>query len=124
NILNDLPVTLSQNRALLNSGIKSDFSYLKGIHTLKFGAMLYHTFLDESFALGVTDHAFALSTPTLIPYDLTAGGSQLRFNGHTDIKQEAIYAQDNIALKNLTLLIGGRIDNYDGVSHRSLVQPR
>jgi len=124
NIFNDLPVTLSQNRALLNSGIKSDFSFLKGIHTMKFGAMLYHTFLDESFALGVTDHAFALATPTLIPYDLTAGGSQFRFNGHTDIKQEAIYAQDNIALKNLTLLVGGRIDNYDGISHRSLVQPR
>ncbi len=124
NVFNDLPVTLSQNRKLLNTGIKSDFSLLKGIHTMKFGAMLYHTFLDESFALGVTSHSFALSTPTLAPYDLTAGGSQFRFNGHTDIKQEAVYAQDNIALKNLTLLVGGRIDSYVGVSHRSLLQPR
>jgi len=124
NLFNDQPVTLAQNRTLRNAGIKSDFSYVKGSNTLKFGAMLYHTFLDENFALGITDHNFALATPNLAAYDLTAGGRQFRFTGHTDIKQEALYAQDNIALKNLTLLIGGRVDNYDGVSRRTLVQPR
>ncbi len=62
--------------------------------------------------------------PSLAPYDLTRGGSPYHFNGRTDIKQEAIYLQDNVAYKNFTFLLGGRVDNYNGISRRSLVQPR
>ncbi len=129
NPFSDTPVTLSQNRSLLNAGTKADYSLLAGIHTLKFGAMVYHTLLNEAFALGITDPTFNAPqnpdfNPALAPFDLTRGGTLFRFNGHTDIKQEAIYAQDNIAFKNVTLLVGGRIDNYDGVSHRSLIEPR
>lgn len=120
NASSDTPVTISQNRSLLNAGLKADYSLLKGIHTLKFGAVVYHTFLDETFALAITDPNF----PAPPQYNLALGGTFFRFNGHADIKQQAAYAQDNIAFKNLTLLIGGRIDNYDGVSRRSLLQPR
>lgn len=150
----DTPATLTQSRRLQNVGLKVDYSYSRGTNTFKAGAMFYHTFLNEGFSLGITDPTFnapcldangapdtnpdandrnhcpAGDTPNpnyisgTGPYDLTRGGSLYRFNGHTDIKQEAIYLQDNIAWKNWTFLVGGRVDNYNGLSSRSMVQPR
>ncbi len=125
----DTPVTLAQSRRLQNLGIKADYSYSHGINTLKVGAMLYHTFLHEGFSLGITDPNFNDPNspgynPGAAPYDLTRGGTLYRFNGKTDIKQEAIYVQDNLAFKGFTFLLGGRIDNYNGLSRRSLIQPR
>ena len=154
NPFNDTPVTLAQSRRLQNVGLKVDYSYSHGINTIKTGAMFYHTFLHEGFSIGITDPTFnapclnadgspntspSITNPSQCPstdspnpafnpasatYDLTRGGTTFRFNGRTDIKQEAIYLQDNIAYKNFTLLIGGRVDNYNGLSRRSLVQPR
>ncbi|GAC1357860.1 MAG: hypothetical protein NVSMB3_04670 [Acidobacteriaceae bacterium] len=125
----DTPDTLAQSRRLQNAGLKTDYSYAKGINTIKIGALFYHTFLHEGFSLGVTDPA--ANDPNgpgynaaLAPYDLTRGGSLYHFNGRTDIKQEAIYLQDNVAWKRFTFLVGGRVDNYNGISRRSLVQPR
>jgi hypothetical protein len=128
-VFSDTPVTLAQSRRLQNAGIKADYSYAKGIHTIKTGVMFYHTFLHEGFSLGITDPAFndpasANYNPGSAPYDLTRGGTLYHFNGHTDIKQEAIYLQDNVAFKGFTFLVGGRIDNYNGLTRRSLVQPR
>jgi len=129
NPFHDIPDTLAQSRRLQNLGLKADYSYAKGINTIKLGAMFYHTFLHEGFSLGVTDPAAndpngPNYNPALAPYDLTRGGSLYHFNGRTDIKQEAIYLQDNVAYKSFTFLLGGRVDNYNGISRRSLVQPR
>ncbi len=60
----------------------------------------------------------------LLPFDLTRGGQLFRFKGHTDIKQEALYLQDSLTLKNVTLMLGLRGDNYNGLSHGSSLQPR
>jgi hypothetical protein len=60
----------------------------------------------------------------LLPFDLTRGGSTFRFRGRTDIKQEAAYIQDTMKLGNWNLMLGLRADNYNGLSHRSGVQPR
>ena len=54
----DQPATLSQSRRLTNAGIKSDFSYVKGIHNFKAGVQFTHTLLGESFAFGLTDPLF------------------------------------------------------------------
>ena len=154
NAFHDTPVTLSQSRRLQNAGIKADFSYTKSINALKMGAMFYHTFLHEGFSLGITDPTFnspcllpdgspnpntSYKDPSQCPpsdtangdfnsgsapFDLTRGGTPYHFNGKTDIKQEAIYLQDNLTFKSFTFLVGGRIDNYNGLSSRSLVQPR
>lgn len=62
--------------------------------------------------------------PGLQKYDLTRGGSLFRFRGRTDIKQEAVYLVDNIAWRSWNFLIGGRADNYNGLSSRSMFQPR
>ncbi|WP_263410768.1 TonB-dependent receptor [Terriglobus tenax] len=62
--------------------------------------------------------------PGAVAYDLTRGGSLYRFNGKTDIKQEALYVQDAYNWKGVQLQLGVRADNYNGLSRRSMVQPR
>lgn len=62
--------------------------------------------------------------PGLVPFDLTRGGSLFSFRGHTDIKQEALYAQDTLTLGQFSFLLGLRFDNYNGLSSGTGVQPR
>jgi hypothetical protein len=47
--------TLSQDRTLTNAGIRSDVSYVKGIHNLKAGVTYQQTFLDENNRFGIVD---------------------------------------------------------------------
>jgi hypothetical protein len=47
--------TLSQDRSLTNAGIRSDLSYVKGIHNIKAGVTYQHTFLDENNHFGIVD---------------------------------------------------------------------
>ncbi len=62
--------------------------------------------------------------PGLLPYDLTRGGRTLLFNSRGNVNEEAVYAQDSITLRNLTIVGGLRFDNYDGLSSDKLLQPR
>src|SRR5437870_396461 len=45
--------TLSQDRTLTNAGIRSDLSYVKGIHNLKAGVTYQQTFLNENNRFGI-----------------------------------------------------------------------
>ena len=56
--LNDTPATQSQNRQLLNWGVKADVSTTKGRHNLKYGIDLKQTRLLENFGFGITDPGF------------------------------------------------------------------
>jgi hypothetical protein len=150
----DQPETLSQSRQLTNLGLRSDWSYVKGIHNIKAGATFQHTLLTEDFAFGITDptlNAVCLdasgspdpsSTPTapglctsplapnpdfvpeLLPVDLTRGGTDFLFHGHADIKQLALYLQDTISKGNFTVNLGLRGDIYRGLSEASQAEPR
>jgi hypothetical protein len=60
--------TLSQDRTLTNAGIRSDVSYVKGMHNLKAGVTYQQTFLDENNRFGIVD-------PTFNPVCLNADGS-------------------------------------------------
>ncbi|MDQ2921867.1 MAG: TonB-dependent receptor [Acidobacteriota bacterium] len=129
NPFSDQTMTFSQSRRLNNAGVKADLSYVKGRHNAKFGVQLSHTFLSESFRFGITDPDFNNPAspdflPGLLPFDLTRGGRQFAFRGHTDIKQEAIYAQDTLTLGNATASFGVRFDNYNGITKGRLLQPR
>ncbi len=55
--------TVSQNRTLANVGLRSDVSYVKGIHNLKVGATYQQTFLTENFGLGIVNPV--LNSPCL-----------------------------------------------------------
>jgi hypothetical protein len=54
----DTPATQSQNRQLLNWGVKADISTTKGHHNIKYGIDLKQTRLLENFGFGITDPTF------------------------------------------------------------------
>jgi hypothetical protein len=60
--------TLIQDRRLTNVGLRSDVSYVKGIHNLKAGATYQNTFLTEKDRFGIVD-------PTLNAVCFNADGS-------------------------------------------------
>jgi hypothetical protein len=129
NPFSDQTITFGESRRLNNVGVKADLSYVKGKHNAKFGVQISHTFLTEGFQFGITDPDFNDPAspdflPGLLPFDLTRGGKPFAFRGHTDIKQEALYAQDSLTLGHATLSMGVRFDNYNGITKGRLVQPR
>ena len=58
NLFNDLPTTQTQQRQLLNWGVKADVSTTTGHHTIKYGVDLKQTRLLENFGFGITDPGF------------------------------------------------------------------
>ncbi|HZS45455.1 MAG TPA: TonB-dependent receptor [Blastocatellia bacterium] len=151
NPFSDQTQTIGQQRRLVDAGIKADIAYNKGRHDAKFGVQFSHHFLTEGFQFGLTDPLFNAPCtdadgnplpgngpcdnvtttfdnpaflPGLLPFDLTRGGTLFNFHGHTDIKQEALYAQDQVKIHDVNLSLGLRFDNYNGFVHDSAVQPR
>ncbi|HWX43306.1 MAG TPA: TonB-dependent receptor, partial [Blastocatellia bacterium] len=129
NPFSDQTQTISQQRRLTNAGISADLAYNKGRHNIRAGVQASHTFLTEAFQFGITDPGFndpasPAFLPGLLPFDLTRGGHLFTFNGHTDIKQEAVYANDLVSLGNLALSLGLRFDNYNGIVKDNAIQPR
>ena len=130
--------TISQTRSLTNAGVHTDFSYVKGINNIKIGANYSQTFLRENDTLGIVSNTFnspcvdingnplpgfndpsqcpgmmanANFNPDLLPYDLTRGGGQYNFIGHTDVKELALYIEDELGWLPLTQLFARRPPN-------------
>src|SRR6202011_3940169 len=68
----------------------------------------------------------ALHSPCtdLVPFDLTRGGGLFTFNGHTDVKQLALYVQDLITQGNWSFNLGVRGDFYNGLTTHQEGEPR
>jgi hypothetical protein len=60
----------------------------------------------------------------LVPFDLTRGGTNFVFDGAATIKQQAGYVQDDIKAGDFAFKLGLRVDRYDGLSQKSLAEPR
>ncbi|MGH9743570.1 MAG: TonB-dependent receptor, partial [Candidatus Acidiferrum sp.] len=137
--------TIAQNRKLTNAGLRSDISYVKGIHNIKAGVTYEQTFLTEDDGFGIVDPTFlpsltddaglpcynsitnqAIDAPctTLLPFDLTRGGTSYTFRGHTDVKELALYLEDNITKGNWAFNLGVRGDLYNGLSTARQAEPR
>ena len=71
--------------------------------------------------LGVGTSPF---NPVLLPFDLTRGGGQFNFIGHTDVKELALYAQDQIKAGNWLFNLGIRGDLYNGLTVARQAEPR
>jgi hypothetical protein len=67
---------------------------------------------------------YPLFNPTLAPYDLTRGGGSYTFNGHTDVKELALYIQDQVTKGNWSLNLGLRGDLYNGITSARQAEPR
>ncbi|HEY0757722.1 MAG TPA: TonB-dependent receptor [Acidisarcina sp.] len=63
-------------------------------------------------------------TPTLLPFDLTRGGSPYLYFGHTDVKELALFIQDQVKAGNWILNLGMRGDLYNGLAKARQAQPR
>jgi hypothetical protein len=168
--------SVGQHRTLTNAGIRSDVSYVKGIHNVKAGVTYGQTFLNEDDTLGIVDPTFNAPcivaepvssvnpypyvaapapgvanplqcggmyqpndaangnapgnalypyfNPTLAHYDLTRGGAYYAFDGHTDVKELALYVRDNITKGNWSLNLGIRGDLYNGITAARQAEPR
>jgi hypothetical protein len=62
--------------------------------------------------------------PGLVPFDLTRGGGPFRFNARGHVNQYAFYAQDTITISRLTINGGLRVDEYNGVTQDTAIEPR
>ncbi len=145
--------SISQFRTLTNTGSHVDYTYSHGHQTILAGAEYEQTFLREHDNLGVVDNTYnapcvdASGTPlpgyanpsqcpggaagqnpnyltVLAPYDLTRGGTDYLFFGHTDVKELALYIEDQIKAGNWNLNLGLREDVYNGLTDANQTEPR
>ncbi len=136
--------TVGQDRTLTNAGVRSDITYVKGMHNLKAGVTYQQFPLTEDDNLGIVDPTFLASLAgangdpcvdtnnvpivapctTLAPYDLTAGGALYHFHGHADIKETALYIEDSVTSGPWSFNLGIRGDLYNGLSTDRLAEPR
>jgi hypothetical protein len=145
--------SIGQYRTLTNAGLRTDFSYQKGINNIKAGAVYQQTFLRENDSLGIVDPTYSFSAPCtdvngnpiagysdpttcpggnqnpaflpgLLPYDLTRGGSFYHYAGHTDVKELALYIEDQIKTGNWLFNVGIRGDLYNGLAVARQAEPR
>jgi hypothetical protein len=145
--------SISQIRTLMNTGVHSDLTYSKGINNIKVGVQYQQTFLRESDTLGIVENTYnspcmnangnplpgyaspsdclansVLPNPNflavLAPYDLTRGGSSYFFLGHTDVKELALYIEDQIKAGNWDFNLGVREDVYNGLTDANQTEPR
>ncbi len=83
------------------------------------------TIISPSQCSGVGATANPGFNPVLLPYDLTRGGGALfNFNGHTDVKELGLYAEDTITKNNWTFNLGVRGDLYNGLTTHREAEPR
>lgn len=68
--------------------------------------------------------SFTAFNPLLLPYDLTRGGSLYPYFGHTDVKELALYVQDQIKAGNWVFNLGIRGDLYNGLTVARQAEPR
>jgi hypothetical protein len=148
---NEQTSSIGQARTLTNAGTHADLSYAKGIHNAKAGVMYSQTFLQEDDQLGIASPVYnapcvdASGTPVagyaspencgvnfanpnylsvLAPYDLTRGGSLFSYSGHTDVKELALYVEDQITAGNWLFNLGIRGDLYNGLTVARQTEPR
>lgn len=62
--------------------------------------------------------------PSLLPYDLTRGGTLFVFRGQATIREQSAYLQDSMTFGRLGITAGIRGDRYDGISQSSAAEPR
>jgi hypothetical protein len=119
----DFPATQSQNRHLLNWGVKADVATTKGRHNLKFGFDGKQTRLLENFGFGITDPGFNSpcidSTGASIPDPTLTGPGQCAAAGY---EQNVASNPDSVVPFSPSLLAydlsrGGALFNFHAAAN-------
>jgi hypothetical protein len=145
--------SISQQRSLLDTGAHANLTVVEGNNTIKGGVQYQQTFLREHDSLGVVDPTLnppcvdvsgnavngftnpaqcaaagyvpnSAFNPVLLPYDLTRGGDDYLFFGHTDVKELALYVEDTLKAGNWLFNLGIRGDLYNGLTVARQAEPR
>ncbi len=145
--------SVGQFRSLTNTGLRSDVTYSHGVNNIKAGAVYEQTFLRENNSIALVDptlnspcldsagvpldrfsnpatcalfgyQANPGFNPVLLPYDLTRGGAFYHSHGQADVKQLALYVQDQVTAGHFLFNIGIRGDLYNGLAIARQAQPR
>ena len=141
-----IPKRFHRAAASPTRALRSDYSYVKGIHNIKAGITYQQTFLNENDSFGIIDPTVLPATldaagnpcfntvtgmavpgtpcATLLPIDLTRGGNLFNFRGSTDVKELSMYVQDTITKGAWSFNLGIRGDIYNGLSSASQAEPR
>jgi hypothetical protein len=126
--------SVGQNRTLTNAGLRSDLSYVKGIHQIKAGAVYQQTFLNENDTVGIVDPTYnapciSAATVTAVnpfPYVAAPGLTAADCPGNSGTYQQnnasnpnapniAFYPYYNAVLAPYDLTRGGT--PYDFIGH-------
>jgi hypothetical protein len=145
--------SVAQYRTLTNMGTHADLTYTRGHQNILAGMQYEQTFLREHDSLGIVDNTYnspcmdvngnplpgysrpsqcngitSLANPdylpVLRPYDLTRGGMDYPFFGHTDVKELALYIEDQIRAGAWHFSLGLREDDYAGLTDANQTEPR
>ena len=125
--------SVGQNRTLTNAGVRSDLSYVKGIHQLKAGAVYQQTFLNENDSLGIVDPTFnapcigAATVTAVNPFPWVAapgpgitapsqcsGGLQPNTAANVNAPNSALYPYFSPVLAPYDLTRGGSLFAFHG----------
>ncbi len=89
-------ITEAQSRSLTDAGLRTSYSYVKGIHNIKAGVTYEHEFLTENDNLGIVD-------PTVNPVCLNLDGTPNTNPAITDPAQCTGALSPNTAVNNTAL---------------------
>ena len=131
--------TVGQFRTLLNVGVHGDLTYVKGPNNFKVGGRYEQTVLRENDSIGIIDPTIDAGcvngdpssctgsgtySPVLLPYDLRLGGTPYNWLGRADVKELALYGEDQLTLGDWVVNFGMRGDFYNGLTVQRQAEPR
>ena len=125
----DAPVTAWQDRSLRTLTLTSRLTVARGRHTARAGLDLQATPIREAFTLGLTDATFNDPAapdfnPSLLPHDLTRGGTPFTFRDARTGTQVSAFVHDELRWRRLTVTGGLRVDAYRLIVRETAWQPR
>lgn len=125
----DTPVTASQDRRLTTVTLKHRYSTIRGRQTIRAGLDIQRFPMQEQFSFGVTDPAFndpasESYIPTLLPYDLSRGGTLFQFFERGTGGLYSAHLQDQIQFGAWQVSLGLRYDIYRFLVDSTQWQPR
>jgi len=115
-----LAQTISQDRKLLNAGLRSDVSYIRGIHNIKAGITYQHWFLDESDVLATVDPTFTSLFNQLdannnpVPNPASPTGANANCTDPMQPTEAAFSVARCKTLASVDLTAGGKPFNFKG----------
>ena len=125
----DTPVTASQNRSLSTLSASARYTKLVGAQSVRAGADAQRFPVRESFTLGITSPSFNDPASdgynaSLLPHDLTRGGSPFFFSDARTGTLFSGFVQSTLKWSRAALAIGLRHDTYSFLVDGYQLQPR